>query len=358
MKEDEQDPDFKEGISKHIVIYIFIGAIAFIVVSLFFIMIGYFESPEIITMCGDGTVFGACSLRQPYSCDNGVLIERASVCGCSRFSNMSGDFCTSKYITGELKRSFKYVIRGEEKELNFSVYGGMSDYLFNLPNTIRTNNNENISRKDFKMEGINEIEQRELLLPFVTEIQNEENDKIDQLRMAVSIVQNIPFGVSNKTIDFFGMNFPYSRYPYDVLYDNQGVCGEKSELLSFILRELGYEVVFFYNQKENHESIGIKCPEEFGFKKTGYCLIETTAPSIISDNGIIYVGGIVLKSKPELLLISEGANLSNNMYEYEDAKIWKELRDEINEKGELNIFKIRKMNKLIKKYGLDGEYNI
>jgi len=37
-----------------------------------------------------------------------------------------------------------------------------------------------------------------------------------------------------------------------VLYEDKGVCGEKSLLLAYLLRELGYGVVLFEFKPENH----------------------------------------------------------------------------------------------------------
>ena len=104
-----------------------------------------------------------------------------------------------------------------------------------------------------------------------------------------SIVQKITFGNSNKTIKVSRGELDYARYPYEVLYDEKGVCGEKSELLAFILREMGYGVAFFYYPPENHEAIGIKCPKRHSVGRTGYCLIETTGPSIMAEIGRAHV---------------------------------------------------------------------
>ena len=139
----------------------------------------------------------------------------------------------------------------------------------------------------------------------------------------------------------------YSRYPYEVIYDNEGVCGEKSELLAFLLREMGYGVVFFYNKLENHESIGIKCPKKFSLDDSGYCFIETTGPSIITDSEIEYEGVGKLSSKPELIPISDGDSLGDDLYEYKDAKELINLRS-----NGINMFSSGKLEKLKEKYGL------
>lgn len=350
---DKKRKKFKRGKRqkrKRIIIF----ALSFLViVSLILFFYDFFIEKK----CGDDTLYGQCSSRKPYFCLNGILIEKASICGCSNVSSIDGDSCISKYQTEPKNITLKYVLRGKEKEADFVVYKGMADYLSELPRDISYKKNEKPSKIDFKLKNLNNEEQREMLLPLVIEIQNIDNDKTEQVRIAISIVQKIPFGNSNKTI-FFGRNIiNYSRYPYEVLYDMQGVCGEKSELLAFILRELGYGVVFFYNAPENHEAVGIKCPGEYSLDNSGYCFVETTGASIITDNEIDYLGIGKLLSKSEIIFISDGKSLGSNLYEYKDAKDLIKLRKIINSDKKINLLQYKKLEQLKKKYELEEFYN-
>ncbi len=339
--------------------YLIIIILLFIV--LFLIIIGknfiFIQEKIWKKFCGDDTLSGGCSSRKPYFCLNGVLVEKASICGCNENLSIDGDSCISKYQIEPKNIILKYVLRGEEREINFTVYKGMADYLAEIPRDISYKGDEKPSKADFKLRNLNNEEQKEMLLPLVTKIQNLDKDKTEQARIAISIVQKISFGNSNKTI-IFGRNIiNYSRYPYEVLYDAQGVCGEKSELLTFILRELGYGVVFFYNAPENHEAVGIKCPMEYSLNNLGYCFVETTGGSIITDNGIEYVGVGELFSKPEIIPISDGKSLPEKMYEYEDAKDLERIRKVIDDNGKINLFQYKKLEELKKKYGLEEFYN-
>jgi len=310
------------------------------------------KSSQKIRTCGDGTFYDTCSLRKPYFCEEGILVEKASICGCNDILNKFGDSCFSKYQTNPKDITLNYILRGEEREIVFTVYGGMGNYLPGVSRAIYYEGDERPSRADFKLKSMNEEEQREFLLPLVTKIQSITRDEEDQVRIAISLVQSIPYGFSEKTISFAGNQINYSRYPYEVLYENQGICGEKSALLAFLLREIGYEIVFFYHALENHESLGIRCPVEQSLDNTGYCFIETTAPSIITDNSIEYVGGITLNSEPQVILISKGASIGSDWYEYEDAGDMKKIRG-----GEFLLFKNSKLNNLKEKYGLVEIYN-
>jgi len=301
--------------------------------------------------CGDGTAFGECSENKPYFCEDGVLVDKASICGCPEILYESGEFCISDYQTNPKEIDLDYTLRGEESTINLIVYKGMKDYLFDLPNTISSANGEQISRADFKLRNINNKEQRELILPLVTRIQNLADTQEDQARIAISLVQNIEFGWSGDTVKIGRNEINYSRYPYETLYDLQGVCGEKSELLAFLLKELNYGVALFYHSSENHEALGIECDDKYSLSNTGYCFVETTGPSIITDNQITYVGGLTLTSEPEYIFISNGEALGEDIYEYKDAKKLIKIR-----KNGINFIEKFFYNKLSKKYGLVDEY--
>ncbi|MFQ5531830.1 MAG: hypothetical protein ACE5ES_04405, partial [Candidatus Nanoarchaeia archaeon] len=125
-------------------------------------------------------------------------------------------------------------------------------------------------------------------------------------------------------------------------------------------REIGYDVAFFYNQEENHESLGVKCPLSESYRGSGYCFIETTASSIITDNQINYVGGIKLKSTPEVIPISEsrGIVLSEDLYEYKDALDWMNIRWSIEQNGRVPTTEYFKWKNLQKKYNVGIEFNL
>lgn len=305
--------------------------------------------------CKDGTLEGKCSQRQPYFCENKELIEKAFRCNCTENMRVLGKSCISRYYTEPRNVSLNYILRGEQNQIEFTVYKGIKNYLSKNPKT--SSYEKNTSVYELKIKNINLENQKEALLPLITEIQNVATSEEDEVRIAVSIVQEINYNSSNIVINSFGTEVNYSRYAYEVLYDLQGICGEKSELLAFILKELGYGTVIFYFPFENHEAVGIKCPIAYSFRKTGYCFIETTGPSIISDNELEYVEVERLYSEPEILIISEGKSLKNNLYEYKDAETLMKIRKIKNRTGALNGFRARIFEELKKKYDLGEEYN-
>lgn len=352
--------DQKEGRKRNLFFtqkFFIIGIIFLFLLTLIFFP-GNFKTSEEALVCGDGTLYNECSMRRPYFCLDGTLIEVSFVCHCPSTLMRKGNSCVSKYQTFPKNITLKYVLRGEEKEIDFTVYEGIANYTSELPRDIFYKGDEEPSRRDFKLMNIDEREQRESLLHLVTKIQNIAKDKDDQVRIAVSLVQKIPFKLSDKLgIVRHNQTINYSRYPYEVLYETQGVCGEKSELLAFLLREMGYGVVLFYHKPENHESLGIRCPIEYSLGNTGYCFVETSGPSIITNNELEYVGGVKLYSEPELILISEGDSLGEDLYEYKDALEMIKINNIIEERGSINFFQTLKLKKLKKKYGLVDSYD-
>jgi len=230
----------------------------------------------------------------------------------------------------------------------------MADYLSRVSRVIEYSNGKDPSRDDFKLKTIGDEEQRELLMSLIVKIQNISNNSVDQARIAVSLVQNIPYGSIERKTFLPSGEVDYSQYPYEVLYNSKGICGEKSTLMAFLLKELGYGVSIFYFSDENHEAVGIRCPMEKSFRNTGYCFVETGGPAIISDSSVQYTGGISLTSEPEIIVISAGISLPRGLQEYKDAKDLTDIRS----KNFFSLFKMHKFDDIKQRYGLIEEYGV
>jgi len=331
---------------KRNLIWIFLTSVLLFLSVLSFLILGSFNKT-----CSDGTPSNSCSKILPYFCVEGNLIERASVCGCFNISFLDGDRCKAPYSTGEKNISLNYTLRGDKGVIIFSVYKGLYDYLTNLPRY--SISEENYTLLDFRKKMIDNEYQRELLLPLILEIQEITSNKEDQARIILSLVQNIPFGKSNKSVSFGSLSFDYLRFPYEVLYELQGVCGEKSSLAIFLLREIGYGCSFIYYSRENHEAVGIKCESQYSINNSGYCFVETTFPSIILDNKSSYVGLPTLNSDPKILVVAEGVGLDKYEQEYLDAKILNGIRESAKKKGVINPIQYLQYKILKSRYGFD-----
>ncbi|MDD5040408.1 MAG: hypothetical protein PHY34_04645 [Patescibacteria group bacterium] len=108
---------------------------------------------------------------------------------------------------------------------------------------------------------------------------------------ALSFVQSIPFDNEKRNTmlqssDYFehqsdplvqpNLQESLPRFPYETLYDQRGICTDKTFLAIALLRELGYGVALIDFQR--HVAVGIQCPREFSTFQSGYCYTEVTAP--------------------------------------------------------------------------------
>lgn len=304
------------------------------------------ETPK----CGDGTFYDACSLTKPFFCSEGVLSERSQHCGCPDNQIKEGEFCRMSYFNNPKNVVLNYTLRGEEGEIPFTLYFGVYDYVKKLPRSISYHGDEVPLRSDFKLSKIDDEIQRQALLPLVVRIQNlAPNSKEDQARIAISLVQNIKYLEPEESPVLNGYLLRVARFPYQTFYEEAGSCEGKSELLAFLLRELDYGVALFYYFEENHEAVGIRCPVKESLENSGYCFVETTSPSILGDDGGIYLGTGKLYSSPEVVVINEGISLEGGMEEYRDAKVFRRISDS----KLMNFLQKSKLRKLIEYYGLD-----
>jgi len=337
--------------------YIFIVFILILSLTLLASYIASLDSSfEEVPTCGDGTFYNTCSLDKPYYCENGVLLERASFCGCNGLNmTKKDDACVSFLQTNPREISLKYFLNNQEGSIDFTIYEGVQEHVSRISRILYYEGSEVPSRSDFKIKSLDDDVQGFNLLRLVKEIQNLAPDsKVDQARIAVSMIQNIPYGFSEKNYSFGEQSVNYSRYPYEVLYDSEGVCGEKSALMAFLLKEIGYGTSIFYFANENHEAVGIKCPTEESLYGSGFCFVETGGPAIISDISMDFVGGAKLDSIPQVLLLSEGLALPEGISEYRDAKSLGDIR----ERNLMGYLKMWRYNRIREKYNIDGLYEL
>lgn len=92
------------------------------------------------------------------------------------------------------------------------------------------------------------------------------------LELAVSLVQAIPYDKIQAETDK-----THPRYPYEVLYENKGICSDKSFLMTAIIQKLEYGSAVFYYNKDQHMSSAVKCPTGYINYNSQFCIVETTA---------------------------------------------------------------------------------
>jgi len=171
---------------------------------------------------------------------------------------------------------------------------------------------------DYYSPFLDDPDQRIHLDGILSQIRAKAKSTDDQARISISLVQHIPYDVASSSS---------VRYPYQVLCDNTGDCDEKSLLLAYLLRELGYGVALLCYEQENHMAVGIAAPPEYDCHDSGYAFVETTRPSIITDDGGDYANIGRLTSVPTIVPIAEGRSLAGIEEEYRDARELIDLRN-------------------------------
>lgn len=362
LEEENIENNEKVGASKNIGRFVFFTILLILFASILIVILSI-ENDYVdkLSTCGDGTFEGKCSLTKPYYCSNSVLIEDSIACGCpvaemnnSKIFNKLDGKCVSEYFNSSTEVYYNYILDGKVGKIPFVVHSSVVDYLEDLPRFLYVRTGEVPRRDDFKLLKMDVPLQREAIVPMVVEIQNVASDSKDlQAKIAVSLVQNIPYGEPEFS-SFGGAEVRLSRYPYEVLDDYTGSCEGKSELLALLLRELGFGVAFFYFQDENHETVGISCPLEQSYLGSGYCFVETTVPAPISYSEGIYLGinGGKLRSVPEIVPIASGFSLSETLEDYSDADKLDDVLSSIGRNDFVNSFQKKSYESLAEKYGL------
>ncbi len=235
--------------------------------------------------------------------------------------------------TGLTSRTFEYVLRGEYGTINSNLYSGVYNEISSegTPATCTRYNydsspctTEEIHQSYLKY--LDESNQKKYLNNLVSSIQSKTSIKDDQARIAISLVQNIPYDYSKLYVVYTDV-----RYPYEVLYDNTGVCAEKSLLLAYLLKELGYGVVLFDFKSQNHMAVGVKSPLQYSYIDSGYAFVESTSPTIITDSQSDYIGAGKLTSTPQIYQISNGNSMTSISEEYDDARAFHQVYNQINQ---------------------------
>lgn len=144
---------------------------------------------------------------------------------------------------------------------------------------------------------------------------------------AIAFVQQMPYDTQRER-EILAGNETELKFPYETLYDGNGVCSDKSLLLIYIMKRLGYRTAYLKYTDEMHAAVGIGCPcdiAQYG-TTTGecYCYIDAISPAIPTDNKGNYTIKGKLVSDPEIYVTS-GGHIADLHREYLDANRWNEI---------------------------------
>ena len=241
-----------------------------------------------------------------------------------------------------------FVYKGNKYGIYFIVSRPVHEKLLSLSRSlIYGKGRDKITKRNFILPRLNNKLQREKLLPLVKKIKALTPDVHEQARIAISLVQNIPYtGVAD-----------YEKYPYGVIWEYGGACSEKSDLLLFLLRELGFGTATLIYRNENHRAVGIKCPAKYAVDDSRYCYVEATTPRIITDNMSGLEDAKTL-TDPEIIRISDGIQLEGVEEEFTDKNLFYDLINKAKaRKGNLKKREYNLYNSILNKYGMESGVN-
>ena len=234
--------------------------------------------------------------------------------------------------------TFSYFMDGNQKTLTFTTFGGLSDFFSGKSHSYHYDPENGVIVELLE----NEV-QNEYMRPFIEMIRKRSITSDDQAKIAISLVQRIPYNgnrYSRTATDWY--------YPYETVHNNKGSAADKSVLLAYILNELGFETVLF--EFPSHMAVGVKTSSRYSFYDTGYAYIETTRPTIITYEPDTSYGGFSLSQNPRIINLSGGRRALDVSAEYGDAMRMKQLEEM---GGNLNQSYRAELSKISDKYDLN-----
>ena len=309
-----------------------------------------------------GLKFSEASEKKALETNRHGKKKNAAICGddyCEQGESHSGcpadcfpvDIRPTDLSEGDKAVFMNFVYKGQRSGIFFVVNKDVHEKIAALPRSIiYERGKEKITKRDFILPKLNNRLQREKLLPLVKKIKSLTPDVNKQARIAISLVQNIPYDfpvVSSANTDYT------EKYPYGVLWEQAAACSEKSDLLLFLLKELGFGAATLIYKKEDHRSVGIKCPDAYDVGDSGYCYVEVTGPKIITDNLSRYKG-VGNLTDFTVIKISDGRQLEGVEEEFNDKKLYYDLINRAKaQNGTLKQDDYDLYNSILNKYGME-----
>jgi hypothetical protein len=167
---------------------------------------------------------------------------------------------------GPRNMEYNYTVWGAGGSIKMIVYRGLNDHLANISRLVycRPNcpSNESIQQR-----YLDDLDSDPQLSKLLFAVKERGKTRSEQAFIAISLVQNIPYDESS-----YEEGRSKDRYPYQVLYENKALCGEKVRLLAYLLRGLGYDTSMLYYPKEKHASLGVSA-----LKNTHIRILDTAS---------------------------------------------------------------------------------
>ncbi|MBD3299953.1 MAG: hypothetical protein GF347_01230 [Candidatus Moranbacteria bacterium] len=229
---------------------------------------------------------------------------------------------------------FEWEYKGQNYVLEDVLYDNIYSFYQNQPKVFQytgslPQNWENEYYGIFLKSAHNDDSIEDLAVQLETLAQKNNLNENETVEMVVAFVQDIPYDNDKADGILEGLTDIKPRYPYEVLYENLGVCSGKSFLLVAILRQLEFGAALLEYSEQNHMAVGIQCPKEYSIDKaSGYCYTETTTfghkIGIIPQINLDENSAVVEKEKD--YIDSETEIIDDNIVKPDKARIFQQTK--------------------------------
>lgn len=185
-------------------------------------------------------------------------------------------------LTQSKKRNFAWQYGGAKYELDETLHQSVYEYYQNQPKSFSyTGTLPNDWQEKYYGMFLQINPADKSIATLATDLQdlgkkhNLNDDQIVDLTLA--FVQTIEYDDAKAENILAKVEGVEMLRPYETLFEQKGVCSDKSLLATALLRQMGYGVALFAYEQDNHMAIGIQCPKEYSTYGSGYCYAETTA---------------------------------------------------------------------------------
>jgi hypothetical protein len=238
----------------------------------------------------------------------------------------------SDYQTLPKSVLYSYYTDTSRKSISLTTYGGFADYLSGRRSSSGPD-------KEVLRERMENILQQHYLQPLVDIIKNRSPNPDGQAKIAISLVQHLPYNAKRS----FQQPAEW-YYPYETVYNNKGTTADKSLLLAYLLKELEYDTIVF--DYSSSMAVGVKCSPDYDYFNTGYAFIDVTRPTIITYVPDTEYGGGGISPNPRIIHVNEGKRTLDVNSEYRDALQLKHLErigGALNQTESLDMLRISRM---------------
>lgn len=193
-------------------------------------------------------------------------------------------------LSGPVKKIFNWEYKGKKYNLTQTLYKSAYDYYKSqnkeyiysgaLPENWEEEYYAMFLKTNDADKSISEIASQIQILGKKNKLTD---DQIVDLTLA--FVQSIDYDDAKAKNILAQVGNETMLFPYETLYEQKGVCSDKSFLAYALLRQMGYGSALFIYKQENHMAVAVQCPKNYSTYESGYCYGETT--SVGNKIGII-----------------------------------------------------------------------